>query len=392
MKELRFSVCNEPDDVEATLKLFNQKHLSAGQVQLHWVPWDHQKQELTAMALYGQGADVSQVGGPVVSDLVAMNALRPFSSDEINSLGGSEAFSPIAWQNSRRTSDGLVYAVPWVLDSRAIFYWRDMLETAGVDENTAFSSFESMEDAFERLRKSGITAPWALALSGGPLIQPACTWIWGAGGEIANEKELLILQPKTLLGLRNFFSLYQYMPKMNQPLDFAFTYYELFAKRQVAVTMGSLAPFLAIKNSLSPDLQAQLGVALAPGPLFVGSSSLAIWKGTRDTGAAMNLVRYLLSEEAQQDYCYRGGYLPVRFSVLGKNMYSTDPHLRVFAESALKGRTFTDVKLSGLFEDLLSAAVKRIWLKIIATPDLDLDVTIQQELVPIVRRSSLWSE
>jgi multiple sugar transport system substrate-binding protein len=392
MKEVRFSVCNEPDDVQATLKLFNQKHLSATQVQLHWVPWDHQKQELTAMALYGKGVDVSQVGGPVVSDLIAMNALRPFSSEEINSLGGSEAFSPIVWHNSRRTSDGLVYAVPWVLDSRAIFYWRDMLETAKVDEHTAFSSFERMEDTFECLQKNGVTSPWALALSGGPLIQPACTWIWGAGGDIADEKDLLILHPKSLLGLRRFFGLYRYMPVMDQPLDFDFTYFELFAKRQVAVTMGSLAPFIAIKNSLSQDLQTKLGVALAPGPLFVGSSSLAIWKGNRDAGAAMDLVRYLLGEEAQQDYCYRGGYLPVRLSVLEKNLYSTDSHLSVFAESALKGRTFTDMKLSGLFEDLLSAAVKRIWLKIIATPGLDLDGTIQQELEPIVRRASLWSE
>ena len=76
MKEIHFSVCNEPSEVDEVLKAFNQKRSAIAQAQLHWIPWDHQKDELNAMALHGKGADVSQVGGPVVNDLIAMNALR----------------------------------------------------------------------------------------------------------------------------------------------------------------------------------------------------------------------------------------------------------------------------------------------------------------------------
>ena len=392
MKELRFSVCNEPTVVHEVLQSFNRNRPPAAKVQLHWLPWDHQKQELTAMAIHGSGADVSQVGSPMISDLIAMDALRPFTPAETRTLGDAQAFSPLVWQQSRLATDEQLYAVPWIIDARAIYYWRDMLSAAGVDELTAFSSAAHMEETLQRLQASGVAHPWALALNGGPLIQPACTWIWEAGGDIGTETELLILDPKTLLGLRNFFSLYRYMPRVKQPLGFAYTYQELFARRQTAVTMGSLAPFAAIRKSLLPELQAQLGVALAPGPLFVGSSSLVIWKNTRNATDAVSLIRYLLSEEGQRDYCLSGGYLPSRLSVLNSSTYTDDPHLSIFAQSALIGRTFAHIKFSGLFEDLLSAAIERIWIKIIANPEINLEPIIREELEPIARRSSLWKD
>lgn len=135
MKELSFSVCNEPSNTFEILDHFNTKRPTYAQVRLHWLPWDHQKQELTAMAFYGKGADVSQVEGPVVSDLVAMNLLLPFTGSEIDSLGGVSAFSQVAWMNSRREFDGKVYAIRCIIDARTIFYWQDLLEKAGVDES-----------------------------------------------------------------------------------------------------------------------------------------------------------------------------------------------------------------------------------------------------------------
>jgi len=393
MNELRFTACNDSDDILESLKPFNSNRPEHAQVQLHWIPWDHQKQELNAIALYGKGGDVSQVGGPLVSDLVTMNALRPFTSREIEVLGGASAFSQVAWSNSRRTADGNVYAVPWIIDPRAIFYWRDLLGNAGVDESTAFISFEQMEETLSKLQAGGVETPWALALSGGFFsVQPACTWIWGAGGDIGNETELLLQRPEGLRGLKKYFSLYRFMPKAIQSLDAAHTYNELFAKRQVAVTMGSLAMLLSIKKSLAPDLQKNLGVALAPGPLFVGSSSLVIWKNTRNEADAVNLVQYMLSDEAQKEYCARAGYLPARLNLLMSPPYSTDPDLKVFTQSVFNGRSLGSFKLSGLFEELLSAAIGRIWTKLYANPDLDLDATILEELMPIARRISLWSE
>ena len=392
MKELRFSYCNEPSDVLDILKPFNADRPATAQVQLHLMPWDNYKQELTAMALYSQGADISQVGGPLVNDLIAMKALRPFTKGEVDSLGGTSAFSQVAWENSRRKSEGLIYAIPWTIDPRAIIYWRDMLEKAGVDESTAFTSFDQMEDTFRRLQESGVKSPWLLWMEKLSALQNACTWIWGAGGEIGNDNQMLILHAKALLGLRNYFGLFRYMGKNEHQSNLSSDYVAAFTKQRAAVTIGNLSHYHFIKQSVTPAMQKRLGVAIAPGPLFVGSSSLVVWKGTRDETDAVNLVQYMLSEEAQRNYCLRVGFLPARVSLYEEPPFSTEPYLRVFAQAALNGRTIANFKLGGLLEDLLANAFSRIWAKIFANPDLDLDAAIRQELEPIVLRASFWSD
>jgi multiple sugar transport system substrate-binding protein len=166
MNAIRFSICKDRDDpiepFEVALAPFNQAHSSP--VELHIIPWDNYKQELTAMALYGQGVDVSQVGAPVVNDLVAMNSLRPYTQKEIDSFGGASVFAPVAWNKMLSINEESEYAVPWIVDPRAIIYWRDMFEDAGVDEATAFTSFENMEQAFERLQEKGFQTPGRLPL------------------------------------------------------------------------------------------------------------------------------------------------------------------------------------------------------------------------------------
>ena len=43
----------------------------------------------------------AQIGAPLVSDMLSMNVLRPFSAREVAALGGEGAFHPAAWQISQ---------------------------------------------------------------------------------------------------------------------------------------------------------------------------------------------------------------------------------------------------------------------------------------------------
>jgi hypothetical protein len=61
------------------------------------IPWETGRPELVKVALYRHGLDVSELGSTWVSDLIAMNALRPFSNGEINSFGGRTDFVSAAY-------------------------------------------------------------------------------------------------------------------------------------------------------------------------------------------------------------------------------------------------------------------------------------------------------
>ena len=396
MNPLEFLIClnadQSPADLEKIIAPFNARLGFKEHVNVHSIPWEDYRTELTSVAIHNRGPDMSQVGAPLVSDLVAMNALRQFTAAEIAALGGASAFVPVAWHSSMSVDKNQVWAIPWLADPRAIYYWRDMLEKASLDESTAFQTFDHMQETFQRLQASGVSSPWVIPtdykLS---ILQTAVSWIWGAGGEIIDEvqKTPLFHQPPALAGLHAYYGLYRYMPKENQPLGFSQAF-GLFANRQAAVTMGNLVPLLAFLKNASPDQRARLGVAFPPGPSYVGGSSLVIWRHSIHDHTAVNLVNFLLSKDAQRDYCQVIGYIPVRADVLEEPPYSVDPILKGFVQSLHRGRIFPQVKMGGLIEERLSTALYMIWRAVISNPQVDLEAAIQGQFEPIIRRIESW--
>jgi multiple sugar transport system substrate-binding protein len=381
------SIClsrNEsPADLEAVLKPFNMSRSAASAVKVTVTPWETYKDEITATAIYGKGPDVSQVGAPLVNDLVVMNSLRPFTSREILGLGGPSTFHTVAWQSSRRVYEGQIWAMPWLSDPYAILYWRDMLSQAGVQEQNAFSSFDHIEQTFTRLQANGFKAPWVLAIGHRyNSLHAACSWIWGAGGDFvsADHRTPFFHHPEAIEGLKRYFSLYRFMPQEGQPLNDVSSN-QLFLDRKVIATIGNLTMI----HKIPPDLHTKIGVSLPPGAPLVGGSSLIVWKHTQAEQDAVELVKFLLSKNAQTQYCQRMGYLPVRAEALFESPYTTDPILRGFTLALQKGRLFPLIKLGGLLEDKLSTMIGNVWAQIATGQKTDLDILLPQEINPIVR-------
>jgi multiple sugar transport system substrate-binding protein len=397
MTAIDISICLSRDqssaDMDVVLEPFNTSRSAGSHAHVTVIPWDVYKDELTAIAIYGKGPDISQVGAPLVNDLVVMNALRPFNNREITNFGGPSIFHTIAWQSSRRVFEGHIWAIPWLADPRAILYWKDLLNRAGVQEYTAFQNFEHMEHTFQRLQASGVDTPWVLPIGDRlQALQAACSWIWGAGGDFVSADNRLPFfhHPDSITGLKKYFGLYRYMPKEAQPLDGAHAF-QLFFNRKAAVTMGNLAQTLGLLIKLPPELRSQIGVALPPGAPLVGSSSLVVWKHTRNEQDAVDTIRFLLTKDAQVKYCQKVGYLPVRNDALMEPPYATDPIFRGFAQALQKGRLFPLIKLGGLLEDKLATILSMVWADIIAGQKLDLDTTLAREFSPIVRHFEQWT-
>jgi len=390
MAALKFSICKDPNDslepYQGALAAFNC--VQAEPVQLQEIPWGNYKQEITTMAIHAKGGDVSQVGAPMVNDLTAMNSLRSYSPREIDSFGGYSAFAPVAWSNMLNLDRTSVFALPWVVDPRAIVYWRDMFDQAGVDETTAFTSFENMELAFERLQAKGFQTPWTLPVANKlNAFQIACTWIWGMGGEIGTEGQILFDQPNAIAALLRYFDFYRFMPQVSQSPGSSESG-TWFRERKVAAMLSGVSALML--GGQSTERYANLGVALAPGPTYVGGSSLVIWRNSRQSEKAVELVRHLTSHETQLDFSIHAGLLPARASSLTDRYFSEDPPLSVFAQSVFKGRTYVNLRLSGLVEDMLSNALSNVWSKIIADPRTVVRPVLMQELEPIAQRIRLW--
>ncbi len=345
-------------------------------IQIDPVPWGQEWTWLTNMTVQRQGVDFSQVGSSTVSALTAMNVLRPFTDRELSYIGGQTIFAPAAWQSAYRLSSSQVMGLPWLADSRAVFYWRDMLKKADVDEDQAFLNPDMMEETLTRLQSSGIAHPWTLPTKiGVALLQVAASWVWSGGGEFIDPggRRTLFTEPRALEALKRFFHLYRFM--LPGELVDDETSAELFASRQAAVTIGS--PFLGtrIYQLTPPEQHANIGIALPPGPSFVGGSSLIVWRHCHYEHEAVDVVRFLLSAQAQREYCQRTGYLPVRKDMLVEPPFSTDRRFRVFALALSSGRPFSVVKSAGLLESRMTTTLTKTILEISSGQDIDACVT-----------------
>jgi multiple sugar transport system substrate-binding protein len=392
MPKLEWSVLGQESSITQPLLDMFKKICLQAQVEVSSLSWGSYKQELTSMAIYGHGADVSQAGAPVVNDLVAMNALRPFTFREMASLGGEAAFTRAAWQSSLRLAEDKVWAIPLFSDPYAITYWSDMLEQAGVDEGQAFT-LEHIEDTFQKLQASGIEYPWLVNFHLDPFIaiHGAASWVWAQGTDFVSEdgRKALFADPPALAGLQAYYRLARFVSPACLQLNNQEEYDQLFLERRVAATICNLGNAYNWYRNSPAELRPRLKVALPPGPPLVGGSSLFIWKVTRVEYLAFELVKFLVSPEVQVSYALQVGQMPVRQDVLAQPPFTTEPLLKSYANVLAQGRVFPLVHLSGLLEDQLGNALTRIWHTIFSDPGSNLETILLDNLSPLARRYNM---
>lgn len=375
------SVCTEPGQqiIEnlASDPRFNV-YRNFSQLSTLLFPWPDAWNELKKVALYKSDVLVSQVPISGVGSLLSMNALRPFSAAEISFLGGAGAFHCLAWDAIKALGDGQIYAMPWLLNPFGIFYWRDMLEKAGVDESSAFSSFENMQDTFARLRASGVEYPWAHATnSPRSAMMAACMWIWAAGGEIVSPdgRSVLFNQPAALRGLKAYFELVSFIKINSKPT-------QNFNNRQAVAMIGEYS----VSKIVRPENLPNLGVTTLPGPTFVGGSCLVAWNHTLRNQASQEIINFLLQKDILLEYCTYANDFPARLDVISMPSFSTDPYLKAFSGMLERGRTFPITRASGILQTKMIILIEQIWQALLAQPSESLDTLFDRILQPEVAR------
>ena len=394
MEELELSIMSRGLDpvggLRPLLDEFEAQHRCRVRVKV--LLWETAWADLVKVALYGHGPDVSEVGTGWVSNLVAMNALRPFYTSEQDAIGRPSAFLDSAWRSGWLIGDKQRWAIPWLADTRVIYYRRDLLAKAQIDERTAFQSQQQLEQTLERLQASGIASPWVVPTQyARNTLHNVASWVWGARGDFisANGKRTLFSQVESRAGIRAYLGLHRYLSPAARNLDILQSD-GLYQQGGAAVTISG--PWLVLRDVEQPtvaEVVANTGATLPPGVPFVGGSNLVIWKHTRHENTAIELVHFLTSQSVQYSYCRRAGLLPVRLDVLNRSPFADHLLYRVMSEGVKIGRPFPSFSAWGLVEDGLTAELTYLWAEVLADPHLNLDAAIDERLGTLARRLDL---
>jgi multiple sugar transport system substrate-binding protein len=390
MIELEFSLLSADPATLHQLQLAMQQFEAEHQIRVNIqpMPWDSGRAQLVDFALFKAGPDVSEIGTTWLGSFAAMSAVRPFTSHEIQAIGGSSVFMNDTWESG--LSGGSLYAMPWRMDTRNVYYRRDMLEAAGIAEENAFS-LENIVHTLTRLQENGAEIPWANSVRGSadPL-HLAAAWVWSSGGRFMSldGRSVRFTEPEAINGLRRYFQTFLPFQRLPQAQNLTEAMSNsLFLEGKAAATVSG--PWLLnwVRTGEAQQIVANnLGMAPAPGIPFIGGSNLVVWNHSPRERAALQLVQFLCSYEVQANHLRVAGQIPARRDALNEPPFTDDPFYHQVYRSLELGQPFRGLYLWGMAEDRLTTAIGAIWRQLLNNPDLDLDKALMRQLKPIAMK------
>ncbi|HOQ36580.1 MAG TPA: extracellular solute-binding protein [Acetivibrio sp.] len=335
------------------------------------VDWGSAWTKLTAAYLTGEGApDVTQMGTTWVAAFADMGALADLS-EEIN----WDEFHPQTLGSTGIARKKERYAVPWFADTRAIYYRIDACEKAGVDPKKDFETWDSFKEALKKLNNVEINGKKLSAL-GMPgkndwnVIHNYAPWIYGAGGSFLNlDYTQSTLSSKEAFNGIKFYSELAFEGLMDKTALEKDTnsVEEAFINGDFATSI--LGPWVIInleRNNNENDISDKIGVAMLPKGAkgrfaFLGGSSLAVFRGSHNKKEAVELLKCLISKEAQVEYSKMTGNMPVVKSAY-EDPWIKDNRLRnVFADQMNYAIGYPSIPAWSPLETYLHMALAEVW-------------------------------
>lgn len=387
-EELELSVMLHGPDIESDMRalLENFERENRVHVKLTILPWDTGWSEMVKYALYGSGPDVSEVGSTWMPSLVGMQTLEPVSDDQIARMGGKDAFLNPIWQSA--FIDKKLHGIPWFVDTRLIYYRRDLFVKAGLDPTQVFRSAQGLDAAIEALKDISPATPWMVpTVKSTQNMHIAAPWVWGAGGDFlsADGSQILFDQPAALSGFCDYFKLGRHL-KTESRLSVSDVQANFYYDKAAMIVSGSWMGMKGIPKRALDVVKENYGVVPPPGVPFVGGSHLAIWKNAKNPELARKLVEYLAYADVQRGFYKTAFMFPTRNDVLQSDMETGDRVWQASVEALYRGRCFPAVHLWGKLEEAVSTELANIWAEIATNPQQDVNQLVMKHISGVAER------
>jgi multiple sugar transport system substrate-binding protein len=324
----------EGEVVAQLLPEFERAHPGI-KIKVQQLPWTAAHEKLLTAFAGDATPDLCQLGNTWIPELVALNALEPLDRYVAASpvVDADDYFTGI-WDTNR--VDGKLYGVPWYVDTRLMFYRRDLLRHAGFSSPPrSWQEWTQMLAAIERQAapdRYAILLPLnefepllALALQQGePLLREDGRWgnFRGAGFRRALEFYLEMFQrgwapavaSAAISNVWNEFGRGRFVFFVSGPWNIGELQRRLSSEQQDTWMTAPLP---------GPD---------GPGASIAGGSSLVVFRASRHQEMAWRLVEFLSQPAVQRRFHALTGDLPPRRATWKDPGLAADVHARAFRE------------------------------------------------------------
>jgi len=329
-----WTIGREGEVVQELLKDFEREHPKI-HVVVQQMPLTAAHEKLLTAFAGDALPDLSQLGNTWIPELAMLGALEPLQPyvDSTKTIPREDYFSGI-W-DSNVIGDRL-YGVPWYIDTRLVFYRKDLLARAGFPEPPR--DWETWKRALAAVKANAGAGNYAIFL---PL------------NEFEPLLNLAVQSPDPLLrdndtrgnfqsaGFRRAFDFYVAMFKSGWAPPMSNTeisnVWDEFAKGFFTFYITGPWNVGEFKRRLPPALADDWGTAPLPGPdgpgaAIGGGSSLVMFANSEHKAEVWQLIQFLSAPEQQVRFHALTGDLPPRRSAWNDPELAGDEYAKAFRD------------------------------------------------------------
>jgi len=327
------------------------------------LPWGEALPKIQNAVHGGPAPDLTQLGTTWVAAIGSTGQLLDLTGKYDENL-----FPPQVLATTSIDGDpaykGKRFAMPWIVDTRALYYNKALCAQAGVDPKKDFATWASFKLALQKLRTIAVdgkrVTPLGIPMSNWDIIHNLSWWIWGAGGGFVGGAvgESAINSPGTIAGIEYYIGLFRDgLVSAEADKVEALAAADMLRKGEIATTIAFPIPSLA---------EDRFGIAAVPaGPkgsfTFLGGSAIGIFKSSKHPAEALALLKFLSGEAAQVRYSTLTGLLPAAAAQYDELLLKLDPIRGAFVEQMQHGRAYPSILQWGDIEIILRDGLNAVW-------------------------------
>jgi multiple sugar transport system substrate-binding protein len=332
---LRFWLMGHEAEVISDLLPEFERRNPGIKVQIQQLPWTAAHEKLLTAYAGDALPDLCQLGNTWVPEFAALDALLPLDARVAQSTVIAAAdYFPGIWDTNR--IDGVLRGVPWYVDTRLLYYRRDLLAQAGYDHPPR--NWDEWARMMEAIKARGGSNQYSILL---PLneFEPLLALSLQQDGELLLEHSRYGGFDGD--GFRRALNFYArtfengWAPLMsNTQVSNVWTE---FGRGMFVFYISGPWNIEEFKRRMPPEHARDWTTAPLPGPVGAGASvaggaSLVVMRSSRHPQAAWKLVEYLSQPEVQLRFHALTGDLPPRRSTWENQTLANDEYARAFRE------------------------------------------------------------
>lgn len=315
---------NEGAHLDVLAKAFMDENPGV-KVSVTPVDWGEAVTKLQTAIGGKQTPDVSQMGTDMMGQFAQTGALEtvPASFDQ-----GS--FFESAWNTN--IVDGTVYGVPWYVETRALYWRKDIAAKAGL--TAAPTNWDELKKAAEALKSKG-GAKWGIAL-GPNNWQELLPFVWSAGGDIVDANGQFTFDTPQFIDALTFYASFfdaGLTPK-NVPEGFDIT--PAFVSGTHPMFFSGPWHLSLLDDAGGSDFKDKFEVApmpgkdQAPGTSFIGGANFVVFKDSPNKDAAWAFVQFVTRPDIQAKWYDEVTDLPATKAGWDQASLKNDPRVDIF--------------------------------------------------------------